>query len=178
MSYQRRNSFTHMVSIDPRCQLHIFNGLTGNFGANSLTPQCSWAVTHEKGFFSPFLPLLLPGTEEEQFCSEGVLHPLSLLQSSSLAARLSLLRACVNHSNLGSPAVCSDQLTKVTKLHRPYPVLLLFLLLPLLFHFLADGAKQSPIPHCTEPSFCQSYRQPGFVCVLMMWVHMYFFVCR
>lgn len=78
MSYQQRNSFAHMVSIGPRCQLHIFNGLTGNFGANSLTPKSSWAVTRKAVFiqglfffFSLFLPLLLPGAEEERLCSEG-----------------------------------------------------------------------------------------------------------
>lgn len=55
MSYQQRNSFAHMVSIGPRCQFHIFNGLTRNFGANSLTPKSFWPVTHKAvlsfGFF-------------------------------------------------------------------------------------------------------------------------------
>lgn len=38
--------------------------------------------------------------------------------------------------------------------------------------------KQSPAPHSTEPSFCQSNRYSRFVCGLMMGAHMYFFVCR
>lgn len=77
MSYQQRNSFTHMVSIGPRCQFHIFNGLTGNFGANSLTPKSSWAVTHKAVFllvfffFLPLIPFLLPSAEEEWLCTGG-----------------------------------------------------------------------------------------------------------
>lgn len=51
MSYQQRNSFAHMVSIGPRCQFHIFNGLTRNFGANSLTPKSFWPVTHKAVLF-------------------------------------------------------------------------------------------------------------------------------
>lgn len=141
MSYQQRNSFAHMVSIGQDASFTSLMGWQGTLVLTLLTPKSFWAVTRKAVFIRRFFQCSFSTYYQASVqCREGVVLSLSLLQTSSLAVRLSLLEVCVNHSKSGSPAVCWEQLTKVTEFPQADTVLPLVLMLLLLFHVLADRA--------------------------------------